>query len=233
MKAHLVKSLYVEAAHQNLLGTPAQQRLHGHSYRIDILASGTPSEDIGWVVDFAELKGLFRQIEDQLDHAYLNDLPGLEGQPTLRNIENWIMAKIPEPPTWLDGVRVCILGDLAFSPRRMPARPAENLPERIHFTFEAAQSLPHLPGDHPCKVLHGHSYRIEVGAENLDALEPHLKAVYDELDHSNLNDYPGLAQATCERICAWLWERLSRAGTPLTVVVVQETNSSQCLYYGE
>lgn len=233
MKAHLVKSLFVEAAHRNLDGGLVQQRIHGHSYRIDILASGTPCESIGWVVDFAELKRLFYKLEEQLDHAYLNDLPGLEGQPTLPNLERWILAQLTERPPWLEGVRVHILGDLAFRPQRLPAIPEERLPERIRFTFEAAQSLPHLPGDHPCKVLHGHSYRIEVGAEDLDGLIPHLEAIYRELDHDNLNDIPGLEQATCERICAWLWNRLSKAGNELTVVVVQETNSSRCLYYGE
>ena len=38
------------------------------------------------------------------------------------------------------------------------------------FKFEAAHRLWHLPGDHPCKKLHGHSYRVEVeiGAGLLD-----------------------------------------------------------------
>ena len=38
------------------------------------------------------------------------------------------------------------------------------------FKFEAAHRLWQLDDDHPCKRLHGHSYRVEVeiGAEKLD-----------------------------------------------------------------
>ena len=31
-----------------------------------------------WVMDFADLKRTFQPIYDQLDHYYLNDIPGLE-----------------------------------------------------------------------------------------------------------------------------------------------------------
>ena len=232
MKAHLVKTVYFEAAHRNLEGGAAQQRLHGHSYCLDILASGTPDQEIGWVVDFAELKYLFAEIEAQLDHAYLNELPGLSGQPTLPNLKKWILGQLDPVPEWLDDIQLSIVGDLAFTPTKLPAASPIALPERIRFTFEAAQSLPHLPGNHPCKVLHGHSYRLEIGAADCALLIPRLENLYNRLDHRYLNEVPGLEQATCERICAWIWEQLDSADNPLTVVVVQETNSSRCLYYG-
>ncbi len=233
MKAHLVKTIYFEAAHRNLEGGAAQQRLHGHSYCLEILASGTPDKDIGWVVDFADLKNLFSQIETQLDHAYLNELPGLTGQPTLMNLKKWILENLDTIPEWLEGVRLSIIGDLEFAPMRLPAAPSIDLPERIRFTVEAAQSLPHLPGNHPCKVLHGHSYRLEIGAVDSTMLIPRLETLYNRLDHQYLNEIPGLEQATCERICVWIWEQLTSPTNPLTVIVVQETNSSRCLYFGE
>ena len=30
------------------------------------------------------------------------------------------------------------------------------------FAVEAARSLPHLPDDHPCKRIHGHSFKITI-----------------------------------------------------------------------
>jgi 6-pyruvoyltetrahydropterin/6-carboxytetrahydropterin synthase len=107
------------------------------------------------------------------------------------------------------------------------------LPERIQFSFEAAQSLPQLPAAHPCHCVHGHSYWFEVGSENLDGLEVHLRAMYDELDHTFLNEIPGLECATCERICKWVWDRLVAAGETPTAVVVQETYTARCMYFGE
>ena len=73
MKAHLSKIFFVEAAHRNPAGGEAQQRLHGHSYRMEVLAAGPPEAEAGWVVDFGVLKYHFGPIYDQLDHAYLND----------------------------------------------------------------------------------------------------------------------------------------------------------------
>lgn len=233
MRAHLTKIAYVEAAHRNPRGNAKQQRLHGHSYKVEILAQGAPDSEIGWIVDYAELKRLFRPLYDQLDHACLNDIPGLEDDTTLPALERWIDERITPRPDWYAGVRVSIDGDLDFRPVRLPANSFENLPERIVFSFEAAQSLPQLPPPHPCNCIHGHSYRFEVGTKNLDGLEPHLRAMYDELDHTYLNEIPGLECATCERICKWVWDRLVEAGEEPTVVVVQETYTARCIYYGE
>ena len=233
MKAHLLKILDVEAAHCNPHGNAAQQRLHGHSYRIEVLASGAPDAEIGWVVDFAELKALFQPLYAQLDHACLNDLPGLEEDTRLPALERWIRAHLPNTPRWFDGVRLSILGDLRFAPLLLPAQPAAGMPERLRFTFEAAQSLPHLPEGHHCRHIHGHSYRMEVGAQDLARLEGQLAELYAVFDHRYLNEIPGLESATCERICAWVWQWLRDRGTTPTVVVIQETESARCLYFGE
>ncbi|MBI3117820.1 MAG: 6-carboxytetrahydropterin synthase [Candidatus Hydrogenedentes bacterium] len=233
MRAHLVKVMYVEAAHRNPLGSAAQQRLHGHSYRIEVLASGAPDAQVGWVVDFAELKHLFAPLYARLDHACLNDLPGLEVDSTLPGLRRWIVERLQPVPVWLEGVRVSIVGDLRFAPRRLAEDPARGLPERIAYTFEAAQSLPHLPVDHHCRKIHGHSYRMEVGARNLDPLQTDLEALYQAFDHRYLNDVPGLEIATCEFICEWVWGWLQGRDHTPTVVLTQETETSQCLYFGE
>lgn len=233
MKAYLVKELFVEAAHRNPQGGEAQRRLHGHSYRIALLAAGAPDAAIGWIVDFADLKRIINPIADQLDHALLNELPGLENDTRLPALREWIEARITPRPAWFEGVRVTIHGDLAFRPKRLPANTVEQLPERIRFTFEAAQALPQLPEGHPCRRIHGHSYRIEAAADDLAGLEPVLAALYDRLDHRYLNEMPGLESATVERMCEYIWAWIHERGVRPTAVVVQETPSSRCLYFGE
>jgi 6-pyruvoyltetrahydropterin/6-carboxytetrahydropterin synthase len=233
VKAHLEKYLFIEAAHRNPKGGEKQQRLHGHSYQLEVLAAGSPDPGIGWVVDFAELKRLVRPVYDEMDHACLNDLPGLEEDTTIRAIERWIEARLSPMPEWMEGVRLSIIGDCAYRPVILPADPLHALPERVRFTFEAAQSLPHLPETHQCRHIHGHSYRVEVGAADLGALERDLAGIYEILDHTFLNEVEGLATSTVEHLCEWLWTRLSDAGHGLTVVGVQETNTSRCLYFGE
>lgn len=234
MKTHLAKLFFVEAAHRNPAGNAAQQRLHGHSYRIEVLAAGPPDEEAGWVVDFGEIKHHFGPIYDRLDHALLNDLPGL-GDTTVPGLKRWIEDHLAPMPPWLTGVRIAIVGDCCFRPQRLPADAFKELPERIRFTFEAAQSLPGLPGNHPCKAIHGHSYRMEVGVAlgQMDQLEPVLEELHGQLDHRYLNDVPGFEQATCERIAMWVWDWIGAHGLDPTAVVVQETASARCTYYGE
>jgi 6-pyruvoyltetrahydropterin/6-carboxytetrahydropterin synthase len=86
-----------EAAHQ-LPQVPAGHkcaRLHGHSYRVQIHVSGEIGADSGWVMDFGDLKKAFEPLHEQLDHYYLNDVPGLEN-PTSEVLARWIWHRLVE-----------------------------------------------------------------------------------------------------------------------------------------
>ena len=84
-----------EAAHR-LPNVPAGhkcERLHGHSYRIEVHITGSVDEHAGWVRDFADLAGAMRPILDRLDHYYLNEIEGLEN-PTSEVLARWIWARL-------------------------------------------------------------------------------------------------------------------------------------------
>jgi 6-pyruvoyltetrahydropterin/6-carboxytetrahydropterin synthase len=73
-------------------------RVHGHSFRVEIYVSGPVHPDSGWVIDFAELDAAFAPIREQIDHRYLNDIPGLEN-PTSERLAAWIWQELkPELP---------------------------------------------------------------------------------------------------------------------------------------
>ncbi len=225
MDVELTKEFLAEAAHTN------GQGLHGHSFRIEIVAAGTVDPVRGWLIDFGLIKAAFKPLYAQLDHHNLDTVEGMTDT-SVAGIRTWIAARlVPEVPCIKD-VRVSIVGDGTFRPVSLPADDGRQLPARIRFTFEAAQSLPNLPEGHPCRRLHGHTYRVEAGAEDLEALRARLRALYDTLDHTYLNDIPGLEAATSERLCEWIWQCLAAEVSNLTVVVVQETATSRCIYYG-
>jgi 6-pyruvoyltetrahydropterin/6-carboxytetrahydropterin synthase len=111
------------------------------------------------------------------------------------------------------------------------------------FGFEAAHRLPHVPEEHKCSRLHGHSYRVcvhaegEVGevsgwvrdfAELATAMEPLL----DVLDHSYLNEIEGLENPTSEVLAAWIWQRLAGSLPELSKLVVRESSTAGCVYRG-
>jgi len=68
-------------------------RVHGHSFRIEIHIGGPVDPDTGWVIDFAELDAAFAPVKAQIDHRYLNDIPGLEN-PTSERLAQWVWQKL-------------------------------------------------------------------------------------------------------------------------------------------
>ena len=115
---------------------------------------------------------------------------------------------------------------------------------RKTFQFEAAHLLPHLPSDHKCRRLHGHSFRAEiVVAGECDPklgwvmdyadISAAFKPLFDQLDHRYLNEVAGLQNPTSENVAAWIWERLKPGLPQLVEVVVAETCTARCVYRGE
>lgn len=89
------QSFTFDAAHR-LTNAPQShkcERLHGHTFRIDLYVSAPLDDESGWVMDFGDIKKVFKPIYEQLDHNYLNDIPGLEN-PTSENIARWIWCKL-------------------------------------------------------------------------------------------------------------------------------------------
>lgn len=231
MRVELVKEFYVESAHSNPKAQGKAAQLHGHSLTIEVIIEGEVDPELGWLIDFGDIKRAFEPIERQLDHGVVNEIAGL-ADPSLSGLARWIRAQLAPALDNLKDVRVSAAGDVSFHPAPLPGDPLRGLPPRLRFTFHAAQSLPHLPDGHPCRNPHGHTYRVEVGAHNLERLRPALRGIYDALDHTSLDDIPGLSEATSERLCAWIWQRLSDTIDDLTVVVVQETATARCIYHG-
>jgi 6-pyruvoyltetrahydropterin/6-carboxytetrahydropterin synthase len=110
------------------------------------------------------------------------------------------------------------------------------------FTFEAAHRLPHVPDDHKCGRLHGHSYRVQVHVEgavdeaagwvmDFADIKAAFAPLHDQLDHRYLNDVEGLGNPTSENVAQWIWDRLAPS-LPLSAVTVRETCTSGCTYRG-
>jgi len=95
MNLELRKTFQFEAAH--LLPTlPPEhkcRRLHGHSFRAEIVVAGECDPRLGWVMDYADISEAFKPLWEQLDHRYLNDIPGLEN-PTSENVALWIWQRL-------------------------------------------------------------------------------------------------------------------------------------------
>lgn len=91
MRVELVKTFRFEAAHRlpRLPESHKCHRLHGHSFRVDVSVEGEVDPDLGWLIDYAELARVFEPIRSRLDHACLNEIPGLQNA-TSENLAGFI-----------------------------------------------------------------------------------------------------------------------------------------------
>lgn len=112
------------------------------------------------------------------------------------------------------------------------------------FSFDASHRLPAVPEGHKCGNLHGHTFQVTVYVKGpVDArygwimdfadIKEAFQPIYQQLDHSYLNDIEGLENPTSENLARWIWKRLKPALPQLSKIVVNETPTSGCIYTGE
>jgi 6-pyruvoyltetrahydropterin/6-carboxytetrahydropterin synthase len=94
-RMEVFKEFTFDAAHYLPNVPPAHKcaRMHGHTYKVRITLEGPLDPVLGWVQDFADIKKVWKPLEEQLDHHLLNDIPGLEN-PTAEWIAVWIWEKL-------------------------------------------------------------------------------------------------------------------------------------------
>ena len=67
--------------------------MHGHTYRLVVYIKGDLDKELGWVMDFADLKNVIDPIVNSVDHQLLNNIEGL-GNPTCEIFAIWLLDNI-------------------------------------------------------------------------------------------------------------------------------------------
>lgn len=101
----LFKEFTFEAAHL-LPNVPVGHkcaRLHGHSFKLIVHVEGPVDPELGWVIDFGDISAAVKPVINELDHYYLNDIPGLEN-PTSEVLVRWIWDRLEESVPFLSAL---------------------------------------------------------------------------------------------------------------------------------
>ncbi|MDB5304783.1 MAG: 6-carboxy-5,6,7,8-tetrahydropterin synthase [Phycisphaerales bacterium] len=95
MRVRLTKMFHFEAAHDLPTFPPDHKcrRLHGHSFRFEVLVEGEVDPAQGYLIDFADIKKAAEPLVRRLDHYYLNEIEGLTN-PTSENLAKWIFDRL-------------------------------------------------------------------------------------------------------------------------------------------
>lgn len=109
-------------------------------------------------------------------------------------------------------------------------------------SFEASHYIEAPDGAAHYRKVHGHSFVVTASVAreqpdsdgwvmDLGALEDLLRGTLAELDHSVLNDIPGLEKPTFENILLWVERKMKAAGvTPSRLEIERPTLKQKAVY---
>lgn len=89
------KQFRFEAAHtlERAIEVEPSRRIHGHSYRAEVMLRGEPDPTSGMIMDLTLLEQALEGARDGLDHRFLDDVADL-GPATMENLAKWIWRNV-------------------------------------------------------------------------------------------------------------------------------------------
>ncbi|MHC1635173.1 MAG: 6-carboxytetrahydropterin synthase QueD [Candidatus Methanospirareceae archaeon] len=67
------------------------ENMHGHTYKVEVVVEGEKDKENEFVVDFAIIKGILKEVLAKLDHRLLNDIITY---PTTENIALFLKEEL-------------------------------------------------------------------------------------------------------------------------------------------
>lgn len=206
-QAHVWRRYVFQSAHQ-LPNVPKGHkcgRMHGHGFEVILHAK----QEAGDARNGADLlDAAWAPMQQTLDFACLNDLPGLEN-PTSEMMSSWLWQRLKSVLPELSWVTV-------FETASCGAN-FDGTHYRIwkDFTLDSAVQLKHAPDGTAQRRLHGHTYtlRLHLTAPldqvmgwtvDFGDVKQIFKPLFDALDHQPLYEIPDLADCDTASIAAWI-----------------------------
>lgn len=82
-------------------------RVHGHTYKVEVVLEGPVDENSGFVLDFFRLKEILNSSIEDLDHRYLNDvLPNPTAEIIADHISSRLKSNLEGLPAKLVSVKL-------------------------------------------------------------------------------------------------------------------------------
>lgn len=76
------KDFQFAAAHAIRGHTRGCENLHGHNYRVRVHVAARELDELGMVLDFADLKAVVQEVLGPFDHRVINDIPPFDQRNT-------------------------------------------------------------------------------------------------------------------------------------------------------
>ncbi len=89
----LMVETHFAAAHQLKEAGGGCERLHGHTWKVEVFLRGEKLTEEGILIDFREVKKIVKRWVDKLDHQYLNEILK-DINPTTENIAKYLFERL-------------------------------------------------------------------------------------------------------------------------------------------
>ena len=71
------------------------EALHGHNWKVEVFLNGDRLDEAGLVRDFGVVKVRTREILEEIDHKFLNELPAFQNQnPSSENLARYLFERL-------------------------------------------------------------------------------------------------------------------------------------------
>lgn len=216
--AHVWRRYIFQSAHR-LPNVPLGHqcgRMHGHGFEVILHANqALGARDLS--IDYDHLDAVWAPFQNQLNHACLNDLPGLHN-PTSEMLSSWLWERVKPALRELSWITVYETGSCGanFDGRQY----------RIwkDFTLDSALQLKRAPDGSALRRIHGHTYtlRLHLSAPldqvmgwtvDFGDVKEIFSPIFKALDHQPLHEIPDLADCDTASIAAWILAK-ARARLP-------------------
>lgn len=207
--AHVWRRYHLYCAHRLPNVRPGHKcgRMHGHGFEIVIHADRN-RDSRAIRLDHDQLDELWAPIHAELDHACLNDVPGLEN-PTSEVLAAWIWRRLEPRLPELSWVTV-------FETANCGAH-FDGDHHRIwkETTIDSALRLRRAPDGDVRRRLHGHTYALRLHLHapldetlgwtvDFGDVTELFQPVFEALDHRALHEIPGLDDADAASLARWI-----------------------------
>jgi 6-pyruvoyltetrahydropterin/6-carboxytetrahydropterin synthase len=71
------------------------ESLHGHNWKVEVFLRGKDLDETGLLMDFGEVKAVTKQVLEEIDHKYLNELDAFKDRnPSSENLAGFLFQRL-------------------------------------------------------------------------------------------------------------------------------------------
>ena len=207
--AHVWRRYAFQSAHwlPNVVPGHKCGRMHGHGFEAIVHADQDKAAG-DRRVDHDLLDAVWAPLHRELDHACLNDLPGLRN-PTSELLSSWLWERIQPGLPELSGITVYETASCGAHFNGEHYRIWKEL------TLDSALQLKRAPDGNTLRRIHGHTYTLRLHlsapldtvmgwAVDFGDVKQLFNPIFQEIDHQPLYEIANLADCDTASIAGWI-----------------------------